>query len=29
MSKKYVYLFEEGNSNMRQLLAAKALTWLK
>ena len=27
MSKKYVYLFSEGNATMRELRAARARTW--
>ena len=29
MATKYVYLFNEGNANMRELLGGKALTWLR
>ena len=29
MSKKYVYLFSEGNAKMRELLGARAQTWPK
>lgn len=29
MSKKYCYLFTEGNANMRELLGGKAPTWLR
>ena len=27
--KKYIYLFEEGNSDMRMILGGKGPTWLK
>ena len=27
MSKKYVYLFSEGNANMRELLGGRVQTW--
>ena len=27
MSKKYVYLFSEGNASMRELLGGKGATW--
>ena len=27
MSKKYCYLFTEGNAKMRELLAARVRTW--
>ena len=29
MAKKYVYLFKEGNANMRELLGGKARTSLR
>ena len=29
MTKKYVYLFSEGNENMRELLGVKGQIWLK
>ena len=27
MARKWVYLFSEGNANMRELLAARVQTW--
>ena len=29
MGKKYVYLFSEGNGQMRELLGGKGATWQK
>ncbi len=29
MAKKWVYLFSEGNAQMRELLGARAQTWLR